>query len=1409
MSHPGPDLESLFAGAVEQPSPEARARYLDATCGADLALRQRLEALLRAHDRSGGFLETPADRPTQGELASRSLLAGEATVGCAPEPGGASGATSGPSSHTRTETASPNPASGNGDPPPGTAVRYFGDYLIQKELGRGGMGVVYQARQVSLNRLVALKMMRAGVFVDDAELRRFQNEAEAVAALDHAGIVPVYEVGEHDGQRYLSMKLVPGGSLAAGLARYRDDPRGAARLVAEVAGAVHHAHVRGILHRDLKPANLLVDDQGHPHVTDFGLARRVEGESELTQSGAVLGTPSYMAPEQAAGRRGAVTTAADVYGLGAVLYALLTGRAPFGGDSAVETLEAVRERAPEPPSRSNPRVPRDLEVICLKCLEKEPPRRYASADALADDLGRFLRGEVIAARPVGPLVRAWRWARRNRAVAALLALVVVSIVAGTVVSVGFAVQARREADAAGREREWSDRLRYDAEVNLAFRDFEASNLGLARRRLAELVPARPGEKDHRGLEWGYLSARLDPALRRLPGTEAGGGAVAFSPDGRLMATAGAVPSSGITRLDTMTFDGRIRLWDVATGREVSAIRADVDADRDRGQAPWAYDLAFRPDGRSLAWLWENLIRVWDLSAEREEARFAGARFVAFSPDGRLVATAGAFDAGGRPVTTPTMAGEVAVVRLLNAGTGQEVLALHCPRNPEPGVPAIVMSASFSPDGGRVVAVTSHDTVLLWDVGSRGEPWVLHEPPKTRGMYDRVSHATFRPDGGQVAGALMDGTVRLWDARTGRETATLRGHRGGVRRVVYRPDGKLLVSAGLDNTVRLWDGATGRELAALRGHDDGIMFLALSRDGRLAATSSRDQTVALWDVGPGREPNVIRGHGGRVTSLAFSPNGRKVVSSGNESGIDSFARIWDVATGRESAAPHRLEGMVSKVAFSPDGGRVIAFCRDGPVTVWDAETGRERAVPQCVGTEALSRDGRLLAAFHNGARLLDLETGRERPLRPGSTWVMFYAAFSPDGRWLAGGSIEGGAVSLWDLATGDAPFEVRGQGEVEARGGDDWVRRPVCFSPDSRVLATGYNTVVRLWDVATRRERAALRGHEGGLTALAFSPDGRRLATASLDGTARLWDVATGRELAALRGHEGWVIDLAFSPDGRRLASAGQDGTIRFWEGDPEGPDALAQREALGLVRFHIERAGSEADLCDKIRGDGSASSSARGRALELAGAFWEAAVLRRGEAAAAPYYEKPLLREEILDALRADPALDPAARAAALAMATEWPEPARRLIYTAWPVVMRPGGTEGAYRDALRRAEAGSRVTPLATAGQDVRGAALYRVGRFREAAEALSTPLEGNLNNGEPSPLRTAFLAMTRQRLGDAGEAVALLARLREYVNDSRRALDDEARDLLREAEAVIVFDPAFRADSSAFAPAPHDTKP
>jgi tRNA A-37 threonylcarbamoyl transferase component Bud32 len=348
---------------------------------------------------------------------------------------------------------------------PDTRVGYFGDYELLNVLGEGGMGTVYKARQFSLNRLVALKMIKASRFPSADEVRRFHNEAEAVARLDHSNIVPIFEIGRYEDQNYFSMKLIAGESLDKKLKDYIADPQLAAKLMTETATAIHHAHQRGILHRDLKPANILVDSEGQPHVSDFGLAKRIDGDSELTRSGAILGTPAYMAPEQASAKRGAVTTATDVYGLGAVFYAQLTGEPPFDGDSVVDTLQQVRERPPERLRNRNPRVPRGLEVICLKCLDKDPRRRYGSAEQLAQDLNRWLAGEPIAARPSSVVGRAIKRLQRHRIVSILcfaIAAVTVLGLAGMAWQSGLARKHQAEL-----ERERVEKLHREAELERA------------------------------------------------------------------------------------------------------------------------------------------------------------------------------------------------------------------------------------------------------------------------------------------------------------------------------------------------------------------------------------------------------------------------------------------------------------------------------------------------------------------------------------------------------------------------------------------------------------------------------------------------------------------------------------------------------------------------------------------------------------------------------------------------------------------------------------------------------------------------------------------------------------------------------------------------------------------------------
>ena len=470
---------------------------------------------------------------------------------------------------------------------PGERIHYFGDYEVLEEIGRGGMGVIYKARQVSLNRVVALKMILAGRLANEQDIQRFHSEAEAAAKLEHPGIVPIFEIGQHAGQHYFSMGFVEGQSLAKRVAAGPLSPRRAAELVAQIAETVHYAHERGIIHRDLKPANVLLDRSGQPHVTDFGLAKELRRDSDLTGTGQILGTPSYMPPEQAAGKSDPIGPTADVYALGAILYCLLTGRPPFQAATPVDTLRQVLEQLPVSVSQLNGQVPLDLETISLKCLEKDPRRRYATALELAEELERYLDGRPILARPVGFFERTGRWCRRNPVVAGLITTAVLCLVVGTVVSSYFAVEAskratmeaieRRRADAARQAAETARKIAesekrradveaqrattkaaealrektaaekqkqiaednaqlarrhlYIADMNLAQNAWEATNIQVVLDLLERHRP-KEGQEDLRGFEWYYWNRLCHRDLLTLKGHTRPVSSVAFSPDGQ-------------------------------------------------------------------------------------------------------------------------------------------------------------------------------------------------------------------------------------------------------------------------------------------------------------------------------------------------------------------------------------------------------------------------------------------------------------------------------------------------------------------------------------------------------------------------------------------------------------------------------------------------------------------------------------------------------------------------------------------------------------------------------------------------------------------------------------------------------------------------------------------------------------
>jgi WD40 repeat protein/tRNA A-37 threonylcarbamoyl transferase component Bud32 len=983
-----------------------------------------------------------------------------------------------------------------------------GDYDLLEQIGQGGMGVIYKARQRSLRRLVALKMIRTDRLASFADRVRFRTEAEAVASLDHPHIVPVYEVGIHEGQPFFSMKLLGGGNLAQHLPRFTADLRAGAALLAAVARAVHYAHQRGLLHRDLKPGNILLDAQGGPHVTDFGLAKRLgttPGEVSLTQHGIIVGTPTYMAPEQAA-TRGGVSTATDVYSLGAILYELLTGQPPFCAETPLDTLRQVLDREPASPRSLNRHVDRDLETVCVKCLQKEPQKRYASAEALADDLERWLRGEPIRVRPVSRRERVLKWARRRPHMAGLATLLMLTLLAGLAGVCWQWRRAEQESLKAADRTEAAQRTAYARGISLAYAEWLAGNAGPANQVLADCG------HELRGWEWYYLRRLFQVhQLANLEGHKDGVLAVAFSPDGARVASAGA--------------DGAVKIWNRRTLREVLTLSGHTDQ---------VTALAFSPDGENLAsGSADGAVRVWHAASGQRRAAFqahAGqVTGLAFEPAGGLLASAGAEERSSKYLPS----GEL---KIWEPTTGKALVRR--------GSLDFMAALAFSPDGKYLVTagrfVTAFDPATL----TPGRPF----KGEIERAFQRINQNTasspwtsvaFSGDGKWLAAGSSHGLVRVWDAATKREhfTRVTPGQASVSGLAFSNPDGRFLAAATADNTIQGWATLSGKPAFSLRGHTGAVKAVAFCPIGRCLASASLDRTVKLWDLRRRDDDLTFRWPNQGVTSVAFSPDGARLAAATR----DKAVKVWDVATGKGLPTLRLFPWVVNGLAFGP-GGQLAGACADGKVRVWEIPSGRERlCLPGSAPFHAVAfgPGGQLAGAARDGTvRLWEIPSGRQGLNLRGASPALA-VAFSPDGTRLAAAS-DDGVARIWDATTGQEIRALRGQGgPVHA----------VAFSPDGHQLATAsQDGLVRVWDASTGEQIQALRGHAGAVRGLAYGPGGR-LASAGDDKAVRVWDPA-GRELLALRGHTETLRALAFSPEGHRLASAGDDGTIKIWDGAP-------------------------------------------------------------------------------------------------------------------------------------------------------------------------------------------------------------------------------------------------------------------
>lgn len=1162
-----------------------------------------------------------------------------------------------------TETSCPSESA---EPP---APLRIGNYDILRELARGGMGVVFQARQRGINRLVALKTILSGQLAGRDEIKRFQAEAEAAGRLDHPNIVPIFDVGEHNGQPYFSMGYVDGESLSSVLRGGPIDPTRAARLMWNVSDAVHYAHGRGIIHRDLKPGNVMLDRQGQPRVTDFGLAKQTCNAADVTTSGDVLGTPSYMPPEQAQGRTYLVDARSDVYSLGATLYCLLTGRPPFQAANVMDTLWQVIHVEPVPIRQFNPEIPADLETICLKALQKDRDRRYQTAADLADELGRFLRREPILACPIGRVERIIRWCRRQPLLASLGIVTVVSLIVGMSATTYYgrmATNRANEADAARKQSildaDAANKARDEA-TQLARSEGLAKSEALRQLSRAELTYyaglVQEAERDLREQDFDRAQSKLDACRWDLRNWEHDwlnshlltqcrtrwfrmeSIISALSPDGNCLATGSGgalrlwdlagdpvaklvIPVESIGRDSRLefsndcqrvalyyTFNGGnklVGLWSVSDGKPLlnredsqenlldserllllSISREKTDSKRtwtirnlaeDPSQVETFYvdeaivPLSFTPQGDTLLCVRgekQETLHLLELDGFRERWSIPHHRTdVTLSPDGRYFARREIGVAGYE------------IVRLADAET-----VTHIPRQAKAGS-VTQRRISFSANGDTAVICeavpdssrpTETASCYVWDVAT-GQ---LRFSVSASGERDAF---VFDADGSELLFREPDRGVVVRNTHTGEVLREITNGALQPQEMTLSPSGRLVaVSYGGVDACQVYEIASGRRAFSLPGSKDLRSIRFTRSDHQITASEFR--RVATYEILPPLSRQAIKGHTGDIRDVCFHPDSRRLATAAkgdlfrDTTEPDNTVRIWDCETGMMLSCSTQSDGATA-VCFSPDGTLLASsssVAQNAPsVVVSGVTTGKEAlqlsSLPPggCRTLQFSPDQSKLIGATNIGVITWDTKTGTFFPTNWPDTSLVRVATFLGNSHTVAiGSSVRIYSTSEANLSSGIAGrrtdndpelriLDLNSDGQIAALDDHGSAVHDIRISPDGKWIASGSRDgTIIVWDGTTYKRVSKLSGHQHTVCRVRWTPDSRRLITAGADRTIRFWDPASGVEVFRINSEaeatdREWVgnetIGFDVSPDGRRIAIGGDRGRLRVWTKPP-------------------------------------------------------------------------------------------------------------------------------------------------------------------------------------------------------------------------------------------------------------------